>query len=112
MAKIGPKTIQLCTDKVQSLLNEYNAELNKAYLHAGGALKVGLTLTINPDLQGNKVTAGIKFVVDEAKGTSDPGWADEDQLSLLDPKENAGRTDDYCMRARPGAWSRGHGRWC
>ena len=112
MPRIGLKTLTLCTDKVRSLLNEYETELNKAYLHAEGPLKVAMKLTISPDKRGNKVVGDIDFVVDRAKGTSDPGWADEDQLSLLDSKNEKPAERPKVVNLNPRAWSTGHSGFC
>ena len=82
MPNIGQKTIKECADHLEGLLQTYSERLNQAYRNIEeGGLDVKLSLKIKPFNGGNKVVAGISFVVEKENDTSSFS-VDEEQMSM------------------------------
>ena len=90
------------------MLRLYTLEMNEAYNKADEELKVGLTLSIEPDKDGDALEVGIQFITGKIKDKSGKKRVNAKQLTLIRKEEpktlprNSGPSNGWLMG----------GKWC
>ena len=113
--KIGEKTHALIVNDVAELLNEYSTDIDVAYLKFGEKkFQVTFKCVLQPGKRGTGIDTdvGIKFAPEPDVEDNKKGHVDEEQLAFTLKEKVVPIFPRPSSQARPGAWSRGHGRWC
>lgn len=111
--KIGEKTHALIVNDVSDLLNEYATDIDVAYLKFGEKkFQITFKCVLQPGKRGSGIDTdvGIKFAPEPDVEDNKKGHVDEEQMTLRLQEKVVSIFPS--VTARPGAWSRGHGRWC
>jgi len=90
--QITAKILERGGELVTRLMQNYRPEIDKAYRENGEEkMKVGLSLTIEPSINGFRLAAGISFVSARIKDTF-TDTIDEAQVNLFPDPGDAGGT--------------------
>lgn len=111
--KIGEKTHALIVNDVAELLNEYSRDIDVAYLKFGEKkFQITFKCVLQPGKRGSGIDTdvGIKFAPEPDVEDNKKGHVDEEQMTLRLQEKVVSLFPN--RTARPGAWSRGHGRYC
>jgi len=115
--KLGEKTIEEIKGQVEGLTRAWLLNINDAFGKFGGE-KFPINYKTLLDIGNNgsiKVKTEIKFRPEPDISDTASGNVDENQMGLFDKSDDKiiiSLPDFMPLPTRPGAWSRGHGRWC
>ena len=80
---ISPIILNQAKQMIEGLLDDYNREIDEAYLNCDPDLTINITVKFAPNKDGIKVGAGISFVKEKIKNSISV-VIDDKQLNLFD----------------------------